>query len=107
MTRREGGRNRPSRSMAKADTTWREAPPESPTITEYDRTHMVLYMRIFDAADDGADWREVVEVLFNLDPQKDPERCKRIHDSHLARARWMTTHGYRELLRQGQNEQKP
>ena len=92
--------------MAKADTTWREAPPESPTITEYERTHMVLYMRIFDANDVGADWREVVEVLFNLDPAVDPQRCKRIHDSHLARARWMTAHGYRELLRQAQDEGK-
>ena len=28
----------------------------------------------------------------------DPERAKRIHDSHLARARWMTENGYRHLL---------
>ena len=25
------------------------------------------------------------------------ERARRIHDSHLARARWMTEHGYRQL----------
>ena len=25
--------------------------------------------------------------------------ARRVHDSHLARARWMTEHGYRDLLR--------
>lgn len=49
----------------------------------------------------GADWQEVVEVLFGLDPKHDPDRCRNVYDSHLARARWMTEHGYRDLLRQG------
>jgi hypothetical protein len=41
-----------------------------------------------------------VRVLFDLDPAREPERCRRIHDSHLERARWMTHTGYRHLLRQ-------
>ena len=43
--------------------------------------------------------RSSVRILFWLDPDADHERARRVHDSHLARARWMTEHGYRDLLR--------
>jgi hypothetical protein len=76
-------------------------PPQSAALTDYDREHQKLYLRLIDAAADGADWREVVSALFQLDPADEPERARRIYDSHLARARWMTTQGYPLLLRQG------
>ena len=79
-----------------------DAPPSSQTLTSYDREHMVLYLRLLDAARDGADWREAVQILFGLDPDHDLERCRRIHESHLARAVWMTEHGYRDLVRESQ-----
>ncbi|WP_284394584.1 DNA -binding domain-containing protein [Devosia yakushimensis] len=79
-------------------TTFLDAPPESPELTEYDRAHMKAYMRVLDAATEGADWREAVAVIFEIDPEVEPERARRVHDSHLARARWMTEHGYRKLL---------
>ncbi|MGR7995790.1 DNA -binding domain-containing protein [Xanthobacter sp. ZOL 2024] len=84
-----------------SDAAFLDEPPESSKLTDYDRTHMKLYLRVMDAATDGADWREVVSVLFGLDPAREPERARRVHDSHLARARWMTTHGYRLLVREG------
>ena len=71
--------------------------PSGQDLTDYDRSHVKLYMRLLDAADDGAHWEEAVQVLFGLDPAGEPERCRRIHDSHLDRAKWMTQHGYREL----------
>ncbi|MEQ1516447.1 MAG: DUF2285 domain-containing protein [Usitatibacteraceae bacterium] len=76
-----------------------ENPPGGDQLTDYDRAHLKLYIRLLDSAADGADWREVVRVLFEIDPDDDPERAKRIHDNHLARARWMTESGYRQLLR--------
>nr|WP_174167806.1 DUF2285 domain-containing protein [Rhizobium rhizogenes]NTI33399.1 DUF2285 domain-containing protein [Rhizobium rhizogenes] len=82
-------------------TDFLDEPPESAVLTTYDREHMKLYLRLLDAAMDGADWREAVHILFGLDPDRDPERARRVHDTHLARARWMTTHGYRELVREG------
>lgn len=75
-----------------------DAPPDSEELTDYDRSHMKLYMRVFDAAEDGANWRAAVAVIFGIDPDIDPEHARRVHDSHLARAKWMTTHGYRKLL---------
>ncbi|MEW6633128.1 MAG: DUF2285 domain-containing protein [Pseudomonadota bacterium] len=74
-----------------------ETAPSGDELTEYDRTHVKLYMRLFDADADGADWREVVRLLFGIDPTDEPQRARRVHDSHLARARWMTRIGYRQL----------
>lgn len=75
-----------------------ETAPESPELTEYDRAHLTLYLRLLDAAADGADWTEVAVVLFGIDPVQEPERARRVHDSHLARARWISQTGYRHLL---------
>jgi hypothetical protein len=77
-----------------------DAPPDSSELTDYDREHMKEYMRVLDAAANGADWREAVAVIFEIDPEAYPERARVVHDSHLARARWMTEHGYRQLLRE-------
>ncbi|MBL8598937.1 MAG: DUF2285 domain-containing protein [Devosia sp.] len=80
-----------------------DAPPDSTELTDYDRTHMKAYMRVLDADTEGADWREAVAVIFGLDPLAEPERAQRVHDNHLARARWMSEHGYRHLLREGRD----
>ncbi len=80
-----------------------DEPPQSPALTSYDRTHMKLYLRLLDAETDGADWREAVSVLFGIDPEREPERAQFVHRSHLARARWMTEQGYRELVRESRH----
>ncbi len=72
--------------------------PSDDHITDYDERHFITYLRILDGADEGADWREVAQILFGLDPGTEAERARQVHDSHLERARWMTTHGYRHLL---------
>ncbi|MFD2251602.1 hypothetical protein FHS82_004100 [Pseudochelatococcus lubricantis] len=73
--------------------------PSMLSLTEYDRQHIKLYARLLDAEADGADWREAAEVLFGICPTTEPDRARRVHDSHLARAHWMTEHGYRQLRR--------
>ena len=78
-----------------------DRPPESMALTTYDHAHMKVYLRLLDAEADGADWKEAVTILFGLDPECEPERARRVHDTHLARARWMTEHGYRQLVREG------
>jgi hypothetical protein len=81
-----------------------DATPTGDQLTEYDRRHIKLYMRLLDAFADGADWREVVKVLFGIDAAAEPQRAQRVHDSHLARARWMTHTGYRHLLQRPGNQ---
>ncbi len=73
--------------------------PSEPVLTAYDEQHMVTYLRLFDADADGADWREVARIVLHIDPIREPDRARRAFDSHLARAKWMTRHGYRLLLR--------
>ena len=81
-----------------------ETPPDEPRVTAYDLAHKILYLRLLDAAAAGADWREVARIVLGLDPDRDADQARRIHDSHLARARWMTEAGYRDLLRQGSSD---
>lgn len=78
-----------------------DTPPGEPRVTAYDLAHKVVYLRLLDAAAEDADWQEVARIVLGLDPDRDPYRARRIHDSHLARARWMTEAGYRDLLRHG------
>ena len=80
-----------------------DSPPKSDALTDYDRAHLVLYLQVLDAEADGADWRDVVRVVFEIEPENDLKRAKLIYDSHLARARWMTETGYRLLLRESKN----
>ena len=75
-----------------------DSPPIDERVTMYDERHFVTYLRILDAADEGADRREVASIVFGLDADAEPDRARQVHDSHLARARWMTEHGYKHLL---------
>jgi Uncharacterized conserved protein (DUF2285) len=73
--------------------------PTTATLTAYDQEHLVTYLRLLDA--EGADWREVARIVLHIDPDREPDRARHAFDSHLARAKWMTEHGYRHLLRGG------
>ena len=81
-----------------ANPDYLDEPPKDDRITDYDRAHFKTYLRLLDADAEGADWKEAVEIIFGIDPKQEPDRAKHIHTSHLARARWMTEHGYRHLL---------
>jgi hypothetical protein len=72
--------------------------PADDRITAYDERHFITYLRLLDAELEGADWREATSIIFGFDVDKDAVRARAVHDSHLNRARWMTEHGYRQLL---------
>ncbi len=74
-------------------------PPQDKAVTSYDERHLVTYLRLLDADAEGADWREATAIIFGIDPELEPERAKAVHESHLARALWMTRSGYRHLLK--------
>lgn len=75
--------------------------PSAPILTGYDEEHLITYLRLLDAERDGADWKEVAKIVLHIDPTREPDRARRAWETHLARARWMTEHGYRHLLRGG------
>ena len=73
--------------------------PSDSVLTPYDEKHLITYLRMLDADADNADWREVARLVLHIDPILEPNRARGAFDSHLARAKWMTSHGYRHLLR--------
>jgi hypothetical protein len=84
--------------MAMIEAPFRDRPPLTDRVNAYDEQHLAIYLRLLMAEEEGADWREVVRVLLGLDPAQEPGRARAVHESHLARARWMTETGYRHLL---------
>jgi hypothetical protein len=78
-----------------------DAAPDEPTLTPYDEQHAVTYARLLDAEKANADWREVATIVLQIDPIAEPDRARRAYDSHLARAKWVARHGYRQLLSGG------
>ncbi|WP_010510530.1 DNA -binding domain-containing protein [Komagataeibacter europaeus] len=75
--------------------------PEATYLTGYDEQHLITYLRLLDAEADLADWQDVARLVLHRDPAVDPERTRQCWMSHLARAHWMTSHGFRHLLRGG------
>ena len=53
-----------------------DVPPQGDVVTEYDRRHMTQYMRLLDAAGEGASWQEAAQIILGLDAQKEPERAR-------------------------------
>jgi hypothetical protein len=71
-----------SRPQPSIDPEIADAPPLSDELTDYDYTMLI-----------------VCRIVLKIDPEQEPARARRMYDTHLARAQWMTKHGYRHLLR--------
>jgi len=65
--------------------------PSDSVLTAYDEDHLLTYLRLLDADAEDADWREVARLVLHLDPAHEPDRARRAFQSHLSRAKWMTS----------------
>ncbi|WP_407046051.1 DNA -binding domain-containing protein [Mesorhizobium abyssinicae] len=72
--------------------------PWSDNLTAYDREHFTTYMQFLDAGADNASYEEMAEHILGIDPELERERARRAARSHLDRANWMMTIGYKELF---------
>ena len=68
-------------------------------LTTYDEQHLTTYLRLLDGEAANADWAEAAQIILNFDPNADTARARKAWESHLARAHWLTNHGYHQLLR--------
>lgn len=75
--------------------------PADDALTPYGHEHAITYLRLLDADADGADWREVAEIVLHIDPTREPHRARQAYESHMTRARWLSESGYKLLLRHG------
>jgi hypothetical protein len=73
--------------------------PTDTALTVYDEEHLITYLRLLDADAEGVDWRDVARIVLHIDPENESDRARRAFDGHLSRAKWITEHGYRHLLR--------
>lgn len=74
------------------DVTW------SDRVTPYDRDHNTAYLRLIDAAFDGASHHEMSRIVLGIDPIAEPDRAGRALSSHLARAFWMMRVGWKQMV---------
>lgn len=72
--------------------------PWSDSLTDYDKAHFTLYLRLLDASADDASDEEMARVILGIDPADEPERAQKTLRSHLDRANWLMTTGYKELF---------
>jgi len=67
-------------------------------LTDYDYRLLYIYARLLMAEEAGAHWTEAAEKVLRIDPDAEPERAFRVHQTHLERAHWMVTNGSYDLL---------
>ncbi|PDQ22601.1 hypothetical protein CN311_03015 [Mesorhizobium sanjuanii] len=72
--------------------------PWSDSLTAYDNEHFTIYMRLLDASADDASEDEMAQLVLGIDPMREPKRARMAVRSHLDRANWMVTTGYKELF---------
>ena len=73
-------------------------PPESDSITAYDRAHFATYLSLLYAAGEGENDHKMARSILRIDPDKDPQLALQAVESHLKRARWLAESGYQTLL---------
>jgi len=79
-------------------TALRPEAPTAPVLTDYDRAHIKLYLRLIDAERAGATPAKVIPVLFGADRDPASPEALRQHRSHLDRAHWLVAGGYLHLI---------
>ncbi|MER9463448.1 DUF2285 domain-containing protein [Mesorhizobium australicum] len=72
--------------------------PWSENLTSYDRENFTIYLRILDACADNASEEEMADRILGIDPSIEPVRARKALRSHIDRANWMVTTGYKELF---------
>ncbi|MBA1142354.1 MULTISPECIES: DNA -binding domain-containing protein [Mesorhizobium] len=72
--------------------------PWSDSLTSYDKEHFTVYLRILDACADNASEEEMAALILGIDPVVDPVRARKALRSHIDRANWIVTTGYKELF---------
>lgn len=90
--------NRSTGTDGTQSSTLRDEVPWSESLTSYDRQHFKIYLRILDACADNANIEEMADLILGIDPALEPVRASKAVRSHIDRANWIVTTGYKELF---------
>ena len=75
-----------------------EPPEDVPALTALDYSYLQLYLRLLDADAAGIDWTVAARDILGLDSSGNCA-ARQTFDRFLSRAKWMTSLGYRLLLK--------
>lgn len=90
--------NRSTGTDGTESSNLRNEVPWSDSLTAYDRRHFKVYLRILDACADNASLEEMAYLILGIDPALEPVRASNAVRSHIDRANWIVTTGYKELF---------
>lgn len=79
-------------------STLAEAAPTADTLTTYDEAHFAVYLSLLHASADGVSDTEMCRDILGIDAGAEPERAKAMLQSHLDRARWLSSSGRQRIL---------
>jgi hypothetical protein len=74
-----------------------ETVPSGDLVTDYDRAHLQLYIRLLDARSAGTSSDDMCRLILEIDPTSDRDRAQKLLASHLERADWMSSVGFRQI----------
>jgi hypothetical protein len=72
--------------------------PTADALTGYDEAHFAIYLSLLHASAEGADDADMCRDILGIDPEAEPERAKAVLQSHLDRARWLSSDGRQRIL---------
>ena len=76
----------------------KECPPESETVTDYDRRCFKLYIMLLDADASSEEWSDACKRILEKNAIQNHECTFQQYQSHLKRAKWMAKTGYLQLF---------
>jgi hypothetical protein len=72
--------------------------PTADALTPYDEAHFALYLSLLHASADGVSDVEMCREILGIEPENDPLRAQTMLQTHLDRARWLSSTGRRHIL---------
>ena len=75
-----------------------EAAPTADALTAYDEAHFAVYLSLLHANANGVSDTEMCRDILGIDAAAEPERAKTMLQSHLDRARWLSSDGRQRIL---------
>ncbi len=75
----------------------RDVAPRGDVITDYDRAHFQVYIRLLDARSGGKSSDDMCRIILEIEPTTNPDSTLKLLESHLERADWMCRVGFRQI----------
>lgn len=72
--------------------------PTADALTAYDEANFAIYLSLLHASADGASDAEMCRDILGIDLEAEPARAMAMLESHLDRARWLSSNGRQQIL---------